>query len=84
MNAIDKSMINYFETLTAEYSDDEFMQPQIIPGHALSGEEIPADYDDDLPLFWARLSAPGYMDCTDWTAINSNSDIDMFFEVYYM
>lgn len=30
----------------------------------------------------ARLSASGYMDCTDWTPINSEQDVEDFMEMY--
>ena len=32
--------------------------------------------------FYARLSAPGYMDCTAYTPIDSESDVESFFEMW--
>lgn len=51
-----------------------FMKPQIVKGCFVRGEEgdwCPEEYADFEPEersdgFFARLSAPGYMDCTEW------------------
>lgn len=57
------------------------------------GRLLPAEYadcaDDDEKIverhtgFYARLSAPGYMDCTEYETINSVADVDEFFSMYY-
>lgn len=32
--------------------------------------------------FYARLSASGYMDCTEWQSIDSPDDVDDFFNTF--
>ena len=81
------SMVDYWEKQKSEYNDPAaFMQPQLINGNQLTKEELPEGWEDwnTLPMFWARLSAPGFLDCTDWAPINDHGDIEYFFELYFM
>ena len=84
IRTIEQGIITYFNAQADEYVDcDAFMQPQLVG--SLSKEEMPEGIGfEDIPLFWARLSAPGYLDCTEWTPINNNSDVDSFYEMFFM
>lgn len=44
-------------------------------GQVLSWEKIEG--------FGARLSAPGYLDCTEWTVFSSESDAEAYLENMY-
>lgn len=67
-----------------DYETGGFMVPQLI-------KVTPADLDEwEIPEedrdIWsgvptaARLSAPGYLDCTEWYPIGSAADVRGFFE----
>jgi hypothetical protein len=50
----------------------------------IEGEPLDTDTTLNAKAGWlARLSAPGYMDCTDWTAHETEQDaIDYLIETY--
>ena len=84
----ENALADYINAKLAENPDCEkqFMVPQF---HYVSDvieyirEE--EDYDADIWLdavYAARLSAPGYMDCTDWHPIAGESDVDEFFRLF--
>lgn len=45
---------------------DSFMQPECYSGGAIEYELIESGLDVDIDKFYCRLSASGYLDCTDW------------------
>lgn len=53
----------YWEHMQAFKGD--FMQPEIILGQWL-GRYDPEDLEYQPNRFYARLSASGFLDCTDW------------------
>ena len=43
----------------------------------LAGDDCPTDEDTGEPMddgYYSRLSAPGYLDCTDWTGPYDSAD----------
>jgi len=48
-----------------DYDVDGFMKPQL---NQIAG------------VYQMRLSAPGFMDCTDWEWVNTPNDVKDFFE----
>jgi hypothetical protein len=55
-----------------ETLNNEFMKPDVQPfsqdeALELCQEGCDADPSDDLAGYYCRLSAPGYLDCTDWS-----------------
>jgi len=60
--------------------NEEFMQPDVRPFSqdealeliAEAGAEI--DPTEDLAGYYFRLSAPGYLDCTDWSGPYATED----------
>lgn len=49
-----------------DYQEQQFMRPSI----AYLSEQDAIEYtgdDEAEPGYYGRLSAPGYLDCTDWT-----------------
>jgi len=53
--------------------NEEFMQPDVQPFSQDEALELMAELDaeadpsEDLAGYYFRLSAPGYLDCTDWS-----------------
>ena len=53
--------------------NEEFMQPDVQPFSQDEALELMAELDaevdpsDDLAGYYFRLSAPGYLDCTEWS-----------------
>lgn len=46
----------------------------------------PLDKDAECPVkegWLARLSAPGYLDCTDWSAFETETEAREFLEEFY-
>ena len=75
-----------------------FMQPQIVLGYwqeySINGECFVGFNGDDIPDgaeavairqgHGARLSAPGYMDCTEWTVFDTEADAAQYLlDTYY-
>ena len=44
----------------------QFMQPKFYMGEDIELELMHADMDVEGDKFYCRLSADGYLDCTDW------------------
>jgi hypothetical protein len=45
---------------------DSFMQPECFSGGAIEYELMESGLDIDIDKFYCRLSASGFLDCTDW------------------
>ena len=45
---------------------DSFMQPECYVGSDIEHELMQADMDVESDKFYCRLSASGFLDCTDW------------------
>jgi hypothetical protein len=45
---------------------DSFMQPECFSGGAIEYELMESGLDVDIDKFYCRLSASGFLDCTDW------------------
>lgn len=73
--------------LKPEYSTDPFVrvttasdESEVFPADALSDRELRDAYGEDAEVeriegkVWARLSAPGYLDCTIWSGPHDTLD----------
>jgi hypothetical protein len=49
----------------------------------LSGQPYDDDYVRPKHGWVARMSAPGYLDCTDWVAFNSKEDAEDYLDDQY-
>lgn len=47
--------------------EGQFMQPKFYRGIDIQEELIEAGLDAEDDSFYCRLSASGYLDCTDWS-----------------
>jgi hypothetical protein len=60
-----------------------------IPADVMSIEEFADNYDmepEDVEViqgYGARMSAPGYMDCTEWAVFDSLEEAEEYLEEYY-
>ncbi len=63
--ARDQFIENVNELLESEFADS-FMKPYIYKGELIEWELMQAGLDAEPDSFYCRLSAPGYMDCTEW------------------
>jgi hypothetical protein len=45
---------------------DSFMQPECYIGADIEEELIMGGYDAEIDKIYCRLSASGFLDCTDW------------------
>ena len=90
-----QAIIAKWEECLEEYAEEVkagFMKPQLIEANDLDLDDIkaenPDETEDDLKATWsgiplaARLSASGYLDCTDWSPIGSPDDVGMWFETF--
>jgi hypothetical protein len=63
------------------HMNDDFMTPEFV-----YYESAPDDGDDDaISGWWCRLSAPGYLDCTDWHGPFDTEDdaIEYLIDTYF-
>ena len=58
-------MANAIETMRETFRDS-FMQPECFIGADIEFELMQADMDIESDKFYCRLSASGFLDCTDW------------------
>jgi len=49
-----------------DYFSTQFMQPQYAMGCDIERELLDADIECSLGAYYCRLSADGFLDCTDW------------------
>jgi len=66
--------ISFYEMKQAFHGD--FMQPQIVQGRYLDEYEIDG-CEHDAAGWYARLSADGFLDCTDWCGPFADPDAAM-------
>ena len=59
-------MENPIETMRKAFKDS-FMQPQCFTGADIENELMQADMDAEFDKYYCRLSASGFLDCTDWS-----------------
>ena len=64
-----------------KYETNGFMRPEIVVALEAATEYMP---DEEKEIFDGAkcamcLSAPGYLDCTDWTPISNCRDVYQFF-----
>jgi hypothetical protein len=73
-----------------------FVRNSDCPSQPLTDDEREAtidkirDYVEDTPKSWenikgygARLSAPGYLDCTEWTVFDTAEEAEKYLEEFY-
>jgi hypothetical protein len=84
-----QNLTQYWEYKYLDYADEikqSFMKPEIVAKESLYGftEELDDFLDEHTEDcdYLVRLSANGYMDCTEWTPIYETDDIDWFFDFY--
>lgn len=58
-------MENPIETMRETFKDS-FMQPQCFVGSDIEYELMQAGVDVESDKYYCRLSASGFLDCTDW------------------
>jgi len=49
-----------------DYFSTQFMQPQYAMGCDIESELLDADMECSLGAYYCRLSADGFLDCTEW------------------
>ena len=59
-------MTNAIETMRETFRDS-FMQPQCYRGRDIQDEIMDAGLDCEDDGIYCRLSANGFLDCTDWS-----------------
>ena len=59
-------MANWQAELKAAFVDS-FMKPECFRGGDIESEVLDAGLDLESDKVYARLSASGYLDCTDWS-----------------
>lgn len=67
-----ESEFKRFSTIYKEEVNESFMKPELMQ----TGNESIGDF------FFIRLSASGYLDCTDWVWLQNESDIGDWFLTY--
>jgi len=71
-------MSNAIETMRETFRDS-FMQPECFSGGAIEYELMQSGLDVESDKFYCRLSASGFLDCTDWHGpFDSVEDSAMF------
>lgn len=69
-----------------EAAKDSFMKPQSYMGADIQEAIMEAGLDLEDDKVYARLSAPGYLDCTDWSGPFDTTEeaaqalLDLYFE----
>jgi hypothetical protein len=70
-------------------NSEQVSQPLTDDERAATVERI-RPYCEGTPESWenikgygARLSAPGYLDCTEWTVFDTKEDAEKYLEEYY-
>jgi len=58
-------MTNAIEEMRETFRDS-FLQPQCYIGADIEDVLVQSDMDCESDKYYCRLSANGYMDCTDW------------------
>ncbi len=58
-------MVNVIETMRATFAGN-FMQPECYRGSDIEEAILEAGLDCEADGIYCRLSASGYLDCTDW------------------
>ena len=58
-------MSNAIETMRETFRDS-FMQPECYIGESIECELMESGMDAEADKFYCRLSASGFLDCTDW------------------
>jgi len=58
-------MVNVIETMRATFAG-HFMQPECYRGSDIEEAILEAGLDCEADGIYCRLSASGYLDCTDW------------------
>lgn len=58
-------MTNAIEEMREEFRDS-FMQPQCYIGADVEDALMQSDMDCESEKYYCRLSASGFLDCTDW------------------
>ena len=58
-------MANAIEQMRETFRDS-FMQPECFIGADIEWELLQSDMDCESDKYYCRLSASGFMDCTDW------------------
>lgn len=58
-------MTNAIETMRETFRDS-FMQPECFIGADIEFELMQSDMDIESDKYYCRLSASGFLDCTDW------------------
>lgn len=61
----------------------------VYPADMFSAEWVAEEWDrpiEDVEIiegYGARLSAPGYMDCTEWSVFNTPAEAQAYLDEYY-
>lgn len=81
---MDKILEKYQECMkNTEYETNRFMQPQIEDAQEILEFLEPEEQENfDGAPYAIRLSARGYMDCTEWQPIFDENDIVRFFDTF--
>jgi len=78
-------LITYTDCIYSEdYETNGFMKPQMYTSEEMDFPLILEDnpeFSTDAP-FYIRLSARGFLDCTDWVPVYSGQDVKDWFELY--
>ena len=62
--------------------EDKWGETFLYPGDLFSKEEVAAEHEEaeveELEGFGARLSASGYLDCTDWCVLDTEEEAEQY------